>query len=121
MKAKTAATVILVYSVLLFAGSVWGALLANKFSLYTVPVSALLFVGPAIGIYRRVNWCRIFLGVWFVLILVFFVSMPFQTDFNFRPVYLAYLLGSAAPVYLLFMHSPLKDYTRPPDQATSRP
>ena len=112
MKAKTAAALILLYSVLLFAASMWGALLAGNFSLYTIPVSALLFIGPAIGIYRRVNWCRILLGVWFALILVFFVVMPFRTEFHFRPIYLAYLLGSVAPVYLLFMYRPLKDYTR---------
>src|SRR5258705_110243 len=111
MKAKTAATLILVYSVLLFAASLWGALRAGDFSIYTIPVSGLLFIGPAIGIYRRVNWCRIFLGVWFTLILVFFVVMPFRTDFHFRPIYFAYLLGSGVPVYLLFLYSPLKDYT----------
>lgn len=112
MKAKIAATVILIYAVILFGESVRGALLNGNHSIYTVPVTALLFVGPAIGIYRRINWCRIFLGAWAALVFVIFVSFSFRTDFHFLPSYVGYLLGTALPVFLLFFYPPLKRYTQ---------
>jgi hypothetical protein len=116
LKGKIAATVILVYAILAFVLSLEGALLRRNFSIYTVIVSGLLCIGPAIGIYRRVNWCRIFLGVFFGFIFALCLILPFATDFHFRAVYLVLLLGSGLPVYLLFMYSPLKEHTRKPLQ-----
>ena len=103
---------ILVYALVLFVEAVHGALLTGNFSIYTVPASALLFIGPAIGIYRRTNWCRIFLGFWFVLVLGFFLIMPFTGEFHFRPAYIGLLLGCALPVFLLFFYPPLKHQTQ---------
>lgn len=112
MNAKVAAVVILIYSVLLFLGAVWGAILGRDFSIYTIPISALLTIGPAIGIYRRANWCRIFMGVCFASIFALCLSFAFRANFVFRPIYLGILLGSGLPVFLLFFYRPLKDYTR---------
>jgi hypothetical protein len=119
MKAKIAARFILAYSVFLFVASVWGALHNGNFSIFTVPVSGLLFIGPAMGIYRRINWCRIFLGIWFALMFVFVATLPLKSNFLVRPIYFAYLLGSGVPVYLLFLYAPLKAYTRAVPQPPS--
>ena len=112
MNAKAAAIIIMVYAVLLFAGAVHGALIGRNFSIYTIPVTVLLFIGPAIGVYGRVNWCRIFLGIWAVFVFGIFLSFCFRSDFVFRPAYLGFLLGSGLPVFLLFFYPPLKRYTQ---------
>ena len=112
MNAIVAATVILLYSIVCSVGAVEGALRSGEFSIFTIPVSALFFVGPAIGIYRRANWCRIFLGIWFTLVLGYFLSLPFTAGFTFYVWYLALLLASALPVFLLFFYPPLKLHTQ---------
>jgi hypothetical protein len=113
MKAKAAATVILLYSILLFLAAVCGAVLNRDISITTILVSGVICIGPAIGIYRRANWCRIFLGICFALVLAFFLVLPFTEDeFHFRLTYLAFLAGSGFPVFLLFFYPPLRHYTR---------
>jgi len=112
MKGKVAAIIVILYAVVLFAGAVQGAMLRHTLSIYTIPVTALLFIAPAIGVYRRANWCRIFLGVWAVFVFCLFVSFSFRSDFQFRLAYLGFLLGTGIPVFLLFFYSPLKEHTR---------
>ena len=117
MKAKVAATLILLYAVILFVECVRGALLGGDFSISTIPLTGILFIGPAIGIFRRVNWCRIFLGIWSVFAFLIFLVLPFRYEFHFRPAYLGFLLVTGLPVFLLFFYPPLKNYT----QNVSRP
>jgi hypothetical protein len=112
-KEKTAALVILIYSILLGIGASLGALLGGEFGLMTLPVYLLMFVGPAIGIMKRKDWCRVFLGCCFGFVFVMLCVLPFQgEEFHFKPVILLFYLGSGIPVYLLFFWKPLKRYTK---------
>jgi hypothetical protein len=113
MKEKLAATIILAYSILLALGVTFGAILGGNFSLMSLPVYLVMFVGPAIGIMKRKDWCRVFLGCCFAFMLFVFLILPVTAEeFHFKPVYLLFLLGSGIPVYLLFFWKPLKDYTK---------
>jgi hypothetical protein len=121
IKAKIAAIVILIYAIILFMGTLQGALLDGGFSFATLPVGVLLFIVPAIGIYRRVNWCRIYLGVWFSFALGICLIRPLNGDFQFALSYFVALVLSALSVFLSFFYSPLKDYTRKQPQPDSTP
>ncbi|MGJ8641071.1 MAG: hypothetical protein ACSHYA_16900 [Opitutaceae bacterium] len=113
MKEKTAAIIILAYTVLLALGVTFGAILGGNFSLMSLPVYLVMFVGPAIGIFRRINWCRVFLGCCFAFVLSIFLILPIRAEeFHFKPTYLLFLLGSGFPVYMLFFWKPLKEYTK---------
>src|SRR5262245_19788382 len=100
MKAKAAATLIMLYAIVLFVESVRGALLGGNFSALTIPLTGLLFIGPAIGVFRHVNWCRIFLGIWALFAFVMILVLPFRSDFHFRPAYFGFLLVTGLPVFL---------------------
>jgi hypothetical protein len=112
VKAKLAASVVLLCSILLCLLAAWVALFSDKIALLAVFVVALVFIAPVIGLYLRANWCRIFLGICYTPFFIFFLTLPLSQFFYFRPVYLAALLGSAIPVFLLFFYRPLKTYTR---------
>jgi hypothetical protein len=112
MKEKAAAIGVLVYAFLLFGWVCWGAVLGGSFNLMTIPVYAVMFIGPAIGIYRRRNWCRKLLGAFCAFVFVLFIVMPLQSDeFHFRLAYLVYLVATGLPVYVLLFWRPLKRYT----------
>lgn len=113
MKEKIAATIILAYTILLALGVTFGAILGGNFNVMSLPVYLVMFVGPAIGIFRRKDWCRIFLGCCFAFVLSTFLILPITAEeFHFKPAYLLFLLGSVFPVYLLFFWKPLKKYTQ---------
>ena len=114
MKEKLAATIILAYTILLALGTTFGAILGGNFNFMSLPVYFVLFVGPAIGIMKRKNWCRVFLGCCCAFVLAVFLILPFTAEeFHFKPTYLLFLLGSGFPVYLLLFWKPLKIYTQP--------
>lgn len=112
MKGKIAAILVLIYAVILFLGAVQGAILGRDFSIATIPVTALVVVGPAVGILRRINWCRIVLGIWAVFVFGLVVAFSFRANFHFRPAYLGWLLATGLPVFLLFFYPPLKRHTQ---------
>ena len=112
MKGRIAAIIVLLYAVILFLAAVWGAVLERDFNLTTIPVAGLLFLGPAIGVYRRTNWCRIFLGIWALFVFGIFVYIPFSSEFHFRVLYIGILVAAGFPVFLLFFYPPLKIYTQ---------
>jgi hypothetical protein len=112
IKEKTAALVILIYTIVLALGTTFGAILGGNFSIMSLPIYLIMFVGPAIGIMKKKNWCRIFLGCWFTFVLSIFVILPFRAEeFHFKLTYLLFLIGPGIPVYLLFSWKPLKQYT----------
>jgi len=111
MKAKIAATIILLYAILLFGLAVQGAFIDNHFTaLFTIPINGLLFIGPAIGIFRRINWCRILLGIFSVF--VFLICMAISLRLGFRPIHLGFLLITGFPIFLIFFYPPLKNFTK---------
>jgi hypothetical protein len=113
MKEKIAATIILAYTILLALGVTFGAILGGNFNAMSLPVYLTLFVGPAIGIYRRKNWCRVFLGCCFAFVLSTFLLLSITAEeFHFKPAYFAFLLGFGFPVYVLLFWKPLKAYTK---------
>lgn len=113
MKEKIAASIILAYSILLTLGITFGAILGGNFNFMSLPVYLVMFVGPAIGIMKRKNWCRVFLGCCFAFMLAVFLVLPVTAEeFHFKPVYLLFLIGCGLPVYLLFFWKPLKAYTQ---------
>jgi hypothetical protein len=63
MKAKLAATAVLLCSIVLCLLASWVALFSDKIALLSVFLVALVFVVPVIGLYLRANWCRVFLGI----------------------------------------------------------
>jgi hypothetical protein len=126
MKEKLAATIILAYTILLALGTTFGAILGGNFSFMSLPVYLVMFVGPAIGIMKRKNWCRVFLGCCFAFILAVSLILPVTAEeFHFKPTYLLFLLGSGFPVYLLFFWKPMKAYTEveeiEPDKTKTEP
>lgn len=120
-KEKAAATFILIYAIALFVGVCFGALLGRSFGAMTIPVYAVMFVGPAIGIFRRKDWCRVLLGSFCAFVFAILIIIPLRADeFHVKPAYLGLLAITGFPVYLLFFWKPLKLYTSEEGQANQR-
>ena len=111
MKAKIAAAIILIYAILFFGIVVRVAFLEPTPAVFCVViVDGILFVGPAIGILRGINWCRILFGVW--AIFIFLMSVVLPLDSGFRPLDFVLIAASGLPLFLTFFYPPLKDFTR---------
>jgi len=119
MKARFTAVVILLYLLLIVASSMLSLVLHQDDIAARI---ALGFGGTGVaailGVLMRINWCRIFLGIGFALILADVLLLPFFPDselrFRGRTLlgYLATLAITSFPVFLLFFYAPLRNYTR---------
>lgn len=80
-------------------------------------ITTSIFLVPAIGIFKRYNWCRFWLGLSFSFILLQFVwpvitteALPYDTFSAVASILVPSFF--ALPVYLCFFSKPLKTYTR---------
>jgi hypothetical protein len=123
MKEKAAATVLLIYALVLAVGVTIQTVIDRSFNLMTIPIHGIIIVGPAVGVFRRKRWCRIALGCLAGFVFAIFLLAPIRYgEFHFKWAYLGYLAATGVPVYLLFFWKPLVRYTekKEPNQPAQR-